>query len=67
MAKPKATIRVMGDKKLSHELISKIVRILEEGGYDFSAPREYPMYKDKKNRKKENIDPSRTRLYISVY
>jgi len=63
----KTTIRIMGDKEISQEIASKIIRILEEHGYDFTAPREFPMYKNKKQRTKDNIDPTKTRLYLTVY
>ncbi len=60
-----ASIRVMGDRELVERLVSIIIRALEEKGMDFSAPRSYPMYKNKKKRKE--IDPTRSRIYISVY
>ncbi|GEM_PF-5490348 len=60
-----ATIRVMGSKDLVTKLVSLILRVLESQGLDFTAPREYPMYKDKKKRKE--IDPDRSRIYITVY
>jgi len=55
----------MGEKNLVAKLVSLILRALESQGMDFTAPREYPMYKDKKKRKE--IDPTRSRIYITVY
>lgn len=62
---PQASIRVMGDKSIAEKVLSIIIRALEEHGIDFTAPRSYPMYKDKKKRKE--IDPTRTRIYMNVY
>ncbi len=62
---PSASIRIMGDKTLVEKVVSIIIRALEEHGMDFTAPRSYPMYKDKKKRKE--LDPTRSRIYINVY
>ncbi len=62
---PSASIRIMGDKPLVEKILSVVIRALEEKGIDFTAPRSYPMYKDKKKRKE--IDPNRSRIYINVY
>lgn len=62
---PSASIRVMGDKVLVEKLVSIIIRTLEDNALDFTAPRVYPMYKDKKKRKE--IDHTRSRVYINVY
>jgi len=55
----------MGDKILVEKLVSIIIRAFEENALDFTAPRSYPMYKDKKKRKE--IDETRSRIYINVY
>jgi len=60
-----ASIRIMGEKNLVDKIVGLIVRMLEERGIDFTAPRSYPMYKDKKKRKE--LDPTRSRVYINVY
>lgn len=62
---PQASIRLMGDKELIEKLLPVILKALESGGFDFTAPREYPMYKDKK--KRTEIDPNRSRVYMTVY
>ncbi|MCR8433346.1 MAG: hypothetical protein NDP13_06435 [Crenarchaeota archaeon] len=62
---PQASIRLMGDKELVAKLVPVILKALESSGFDFTAPREYPMYKDKKKRKE--IDPNRSRIYMTVY
>ena len=61
----KTTIRIMGDKEISEKILFHIVRLLETLQLDFSAPKEYPMYKDKKRRKE--IDKTKTRYYITIY
>ena len=62
---PQASIRIMGDKKLADKVLGIILKALEQHGLDFTAPRSYPMYKDKKKRKE--VDPTRTRIYLNVY
>lgn len=62
---PSASIRIMGDKQVVDKILPLIIKTLEESGMDFTAPRSYPMYKDKKKRKE--IDPNRSRIYINVY
>ncbi|MGQ9468685.1 MAG: hypothetical protein ACUVTD_02490 [Nitrososphaerales archaeon] len=51
------TIRIMGDKELAKEIAKRFEQLLNV------SFREYPMYKDERNR--TEIDESKIRLYAS--
>jgi len=57
----------MGDKAISEDLAEHILTLIRHYKPNIEIKHKiYPMYKDKNNRTPDNIDNTKTRIYISV-